>query len=108
MTLQNCSSGNCKMTERVWGITDGKKVYRLTFSKSLAEFLVKLDPTYELARFEFKLGKEIDRDTPSSSGAYALVSNKGYTLRIQLSQELSNIYRDDYSRHIREVWLKKI
>lgn len=96
------------MTEKVWGITDGKKLYRLTFSKSLAEFLAKLDPTYEVRRFEFKLGKELDRNTPSKSGAYALMSNKGYALRIQLSQELSNMYRDDESRHIREVWLKMI
>ena len=106
--MQNCNDGKCKTTEKVWGIVDGKKLYRLTFSKSLSEFLAKLDPAYEVARFEFKIGRELDRDEASRSGVYALMSNKGYALRMQLSQELSNIYRDDYSRHIREVWLKRI
>lgn len=106
--LQNCNDGKCKTSDKVWGVTDGQKLYRLTFSKSLAEFLASLDPKYQVRRFEFKLGKELDRNTPSRSGAYALMSNKGYALRIQLSQELSNLYRDDYSRHIREVYLKMI
>lgn len=106
--MQTCNDGKCKTTEKIWGITDGNKLYRLTFSKSLAEFLAKLDPSYEVARFEFKIGRELDRNESSKSGVYALMSNKGYALRMQLSQELSNIYRDDYSRHIREVWLKRI
>lgn len=99
---------SAKPQTKVWGITDGKKVYRFTFSKSLAEFLAKLDPSYQAKRFEFRIGKELDRETESRSGAYVLMSNKGYALRIQLSQELSNLYRDDYSRHIREVYLKMI
>ena len=83
-------------------------MYRLTFSKGLAEFLAKLDPSYEVARFEFKIGRELDRETPSRSGAYVLMSDKGYVLRMQLSQELSNMYRDDMSRHIREVWVRRL
>lgn len=54
------------------------------------------------------IGKEVDRETKSRSGVYCLYSNKGYPLRMQLSQELSNLYRDDQSRHIREVFLTPI
>ena len=106
--MQNCNDGKCKTSEKIWGITDGKKLYRLTFSKSLADFLASLDPSYEVCRFKFKIGRELDRDTASRSGVYILMSNKGYALRMQLSQELSNMYRDDYSRHIREGWLERV
>lgn len=106
--MQKCNDGKCKTTEKVWGITDGHKLYRLTFSKSLADFLATLNPSYEVCRFNFKVGKELDRETKSRSGVYILMSNKGYALRMQLSQEISNMYRDDYSRHIREGWLERV
>ena len=39
----SCKDGSCKMSDKIWGITDGQKLYRLTFSKSLAEHIVTLD-----------------------------------------------------------------
>lgn len=39
--MAQCNAGSCKLTDKIWAITDGKKVYRLTFSKSLADLIQK-------------------------------------------------------------------
>lgn len=39
----SCSDGSCKLSNKIWGITDGDKLYRLTFSRSLAEHICTMD-----------------------------------------------------------------
>lgn len=39
----SCGNGSCKLTNYTWGITNGNKLHRLTFSKSLAEHIVSFD-----------------------------------------------------------------
>lgn len=80
----------------------------MTFSKSLAQFLAKVDPSYKVERFEISIGRELQPKELSKTGIYLLVSKDGVKLRAQLSGELSDMYRDGFSRFIYEAKLKRI
>jgi hypothetical protein len=81
-------------------------LHRLTFSKSLADLIVSKETQYQLKRYEFKVGKILNKNEISKSGLYALVSLKGnITLRISLIQEIAELQRDDNSRYIAEAWI---
>jgi hypothetical protein len=91
----------------VWGIIRHGKLYRLTFSRSLADhILTQLPPGYEIRRFTFQLGRPLQRGETSASGLYALCSaRKDITLRIALVREAAELMCDYDSRMIREAWL---
>lgn len=110
----DAQSGLCKDSEKIWGITskgsDGKrKLHRLTFSKSLAELITQKNKGYEMSRFEYKIGKQIEPGQSSSTGIYGLISKEsGIALRISLIKELSAIHYDENSRIIKECYLREI
>jgi hypothetical protein len=81
-------------------------VYRLTFSKSLAEHIQRhAGHPLDLRRRRFLVGRPLNRGEPSPSGAYAIVdARKGKTLRIALDADIADILRSD-SRTVQEAWL---
>ena len=104
----NAQSGKCKDTEKIWGIYNPKtnKLHRLTFSRSLAEFIVEKYPEYQTKQFRFKIGKTLEKGQKSESGLYALMSKKGdYALRISLIQGIAELHAEDDSRYLAEAWL---
>lgn len=102
----SCSNGSCKTSEKIWGLSskDGKKIHRLTFSKSLAEYLAR---TYDLKlnRYDFILGRTIEPGTILNHGCYAIISKKkDITLRISLHAGIAETLIDD-SRYLRQAFI---
>lgn len=94
--------------EKIWAIVSdgGKRVHRLTFSQSLAKHIVSNFSQYEIKRIGFKVVKKLNVGEKSSSGLYALVSNKGdVVLRVSMIKEIAEIHYDKSSRYLAEVWL---
>lgn len=106
MEALNCSTGSCKTSNKVWGlIDDDKRCYRLTFSKSLAEFIIfKHCPNLKLARIEYRRGRKLLPGETSSTGMYGIVSSSGITLRACLIKEQAELYASD-TRSICELHL---
>lgn len=83
-------------------------MFRLTFSHSLAKLICDtLNDKYAIKRFDCVLGKILDPGEESKSGLYAVISDKGVVLRVQLIKEIAEMYRDD-SRIISEAYLKML
>lgn len=76
----------------------GKRVHRITFSKSLADHAIQSSgQPFEAKRIRLQLGSELDRGDVSSSGAYAIVDRrKGRILRVALNQKVAEILAADY------------
>ncbi len=102
----SCSNGYCKTSNKVWGlIDDNKRCYRLTFSKSLAEWIIfKHYPKYKLARIEYVRGRKLSTEDISSSGIYGIISNAGIMLRISLIKEQALLYISE-TRSLCEIHL---
>ena len=59
-----------------------------------------------MKRVGFKVDRKLNFGEKSSSGLYALVSNKGdVVLRISLIQGISDLHYDENSRYLAEAWL---
>lgn len=59
-----------------------------------------------MKKFQFKVGKRLERGETSSSGLYALISNKGdVVLRISLIKEIAQLHLDENSRYLAEAWI---
>lgn len=105
MTAQICSTGSCKSSNKIYGICDDKKLYRLTFSKTLAEYIANLG-NYQVRQFDLQIGKTLEPGEKSRSGIYAIVSKqKGIILRASLIQGIAELYRDESFREIKEAFL---
>lgn len=84
-----------------------EKLYRLTFSRSLAEFLA--GDTYEIRIFNVVRGRIIARKERSASGLYGIVSaSKHKLLRISLSKDHANLLCGDASRYLIECTLAPV
>lgn len=81
-------------------------MYRLTFSKSLADLICeRSNGLYKVRRFDCVLGRPLNTTEQSVTGVYVVVSTlNGIVLRAPLFQEMANMYRDS-SREIREAFL---
>jgi len=89
----------------VWSIERGGKIYRLTFSKSLAEYISSLIGPCEINRRTFMVGRRLEHSETSRSGLYAIVDcRKNMTLRITMFLEIATLLRAD-SRYIAEAWI---
>jgi hypothetical protein len=87
---------------------DDTKVYRLTFSKSLAEIIAR-DTGMKIQRFNAIPGRLLDENETSKSGAYGVISRiNGSLLRAPLIQPVAEMYRDKQYRDICEVYLERI
>jgi hypothetical protein len=88
-------------------VVKAEKVFRLTFSKSLAEHIVAAlgDDTFTLRRLSFRIGRRLELGDLSRSGAYAVVDvRKGATLRVSLDRDVAELMRSD-SRYLAEAWV---
>lgn len=100
------TTGKCKDTEKIWGITKNGKLYRLTFSKSLAYHIKEQNNEYEIKQYRFIIGKKLEKNQTSESGLYALMSKKGdYALRISLIKGVAKLHSDDNTRYLAQAWL---
>lgn len=107
--MELCNTGSCKLSDKIWAITDGTKLYRLTFSKSLADCIAKkLGDGYQVERLTFQLGRPIGPGEKSKSGLYALMSkSRQIALRISLFKEAGELLADDDTRYLREAWISR-
>lgn len=85
----------------------GSKIHRITFSKSLAEFICQTNKDYNYKRMTFVLGKELSPGEKSPNGLYAIVKAKtNWTLRITFFQELAEEWRSS-SRKVYSCFFTK-
>ncbi len=109
-------AGGCSTTkgcpnDKAWAVVKDDKVYRITFSQSLAEHAIKCteDPNFTLARITLKIGNEIGPGQNSPTGLYALIDRrKGKTLRVAMNKELANLVCDFKSRYLAEAFIEKV
>jgi hypothetical protein len=84
-----------------------EKVYRVTFSRSLAELILdKYLPTgYILVEMNFVRGNKLEPGQ-ESRGLYGVVSTKkDLVLRVPMIKEVAALYCDGETRHIEEIFL---
>ena len=106
-----CSTGNCKSSDTIWGIVNEEtnKLHRLTFSKSLAEHIIKENEKLQLKQFSFKIGRELKDGETSKTGLYGIIAkSKFYALRISLIKDLAELLTKDESRILCEIYLEKV
>lgn len=106
----SCTTQGC-LSDKAYAIvnTKFKKVYRVSFSKSLLEHIIKDDKTLEVREITFKLGKELQSGETSSTGVYAVVKSKNdWTLRISLHKNIVNYICDFDTRKLRECIITKV
>lgn len=102
-----CDSGSCILSEKIWAITDGKKLYRLTFSKTLADHICESQKNLYVDRLPFHIGRVLQPGEQSKSGLYSLISRrKSIALRITMFKDLATIMSEDDSCYICEAWIK--
>lgn len=78
-----------------YAVTDGKKVYRITFSRSLAELISK-QTGYHVRPCELHLGKELKPNEKSENNLYAICKRKnGWPLRVTFFKEAANMWFND-------------
>lgn len=106
-----CATGSCQTSDRIWGIINPitNRLHRLTFSKSLADFICATNPEYQVARFAYSIGRVLERGEVSSTGIYGIMSaSKHYALRASLIKGTAELYTEDSSRYLRELHLLRV
>ena len=102
---------SCKTSSKVYAVVNPEtnRLHRATFSKSLAEHIVREHyPTYEVRAAWYKRGNKLKRGE-KSRGIYGVVGTKqDLLLRVPLRLELAELYTQCDSRHIEEVFLNFI
>lgn len=94
--------------DRAWGILRGDRLHRVTFSRSLADYIVRqLGADYRLARLTFTTGAPIEPGEVSPTGLYTITTMKGRVLRVSLHREAAEMFRDE-SRSIRHCRIVSI
>ena len=105
--------GGCKSNSIVYGVVNPEtnRLHRLTFSRSLANHIVKGTPN-EVRRFNYVLGRKLEKKERSSNGLYGIVSSlknsNDLVLRISLCYNTAQLLTPDRYRHLAEVWLESI
>ena len=98
----------CKDSSKVYCIVDPKtnKIHRATFSESLTDLIIeKYVSHYEKRVANFIRGRKLKRGE-KSRGIYGIVAtDKDLVLRVPLRQELAELYTQDDSRHVEEIFL---
>jgi hypothetical protein len=110
LTAPSCTVLGC-LSDRAYAIVNSKtkKVYRISFSRSLLDHVAKTDPDLEVREISFRLGKELEPNEDSSTGLYAVVKAKNnWTLRISLYKDIANYFCDFDTRKLRECILIKV
>ena len=74
-------------------VTDGKKCFRITFSKSLAQYIVTGTDMW-VEKIRIHLTTELDGK--SSNGLYAVCKKDSlWPLRITMFEEMANMWKND-------------
>jgi hypothetical protein len=86
---------------------DTNKLHRVSFSKSLVDHIVKHHFTrYKVVTARYIRGKKLSPGE-TSKGLYGIIaSKKDIILRCPIRKELAEIYANDDSRHIEEIFLR--
>ena len=106
-TKKACS---CKSSKDVYCIIDEDKntLHRITFSRSLAEHIIETTNGYKLQIAQYVRTRKL-RNGERSNALYGIIASaKDLILRIQIRQELAEIYVNDESRHIEEIYLQYV
>ena len=91
---QTCKPSGCK-ADVAYAIVDEKKVYRITFSLSLAEYIAKIT-NKQVKKVTLHLGKELSVGDTSESGLYAICKAKNlWPLRVTFFKELAELWKSD-------------
>lgn len=102
--------GGCKDDQRIYGIIDPKanKLYRLTFSKSLAD-LISAKTGFKTRRFRYHIGEDLKPGDDSPSGLYALLdAESDLALRISLDKRISEIHCDWQYRKLATAYISPL
>ncbi len=89
---------------RVWGVVsaDGRKLHRLTFSKTVAEFCASYGK-YEVKRFKIRRGRALKPGEDSASKIYMVCTAEcGSPLRATLIKGIAELHHDEEHRLIYE------
>ena len=100
-----------------------QRLYRLTFSASLAEMLARTlnekmwaasrynEPSRLLAasgfvvqRFQFVIGDRLGKNEVSPNGLYALMT-KDFCLRISMHHDIAQMHSEDSTRYLAKIYL---
>lgn len=88
----------------MWGLVKDKRLYRLTFSHSLAK-LISEKYGFELRQFDAIRGRRLKEGEVSKTGLYGIRStSSNVLLRCAMFREIADMYRD-ISRDVVEVSL---
>lgn len=101
---QMCSVSGCPK-DKIYTIEKDGKVYRLTFSRSLADHICRVKPGFTQSHKVFVYGDELKPGEVSKSGLYAVTKTNGWALRITMFPELAETWRDK-TRKVYECWLE--
>lgn len=89
----------------IFGVVKNEKLYRLTFSRSLAEFISNND--YSVKRLKVLRGSRIFNITESKAKIFLICSICGKILRASLIKEIALIQVDNVSRFLYEGFVVK-
>lgn len=104
---QTCSISGC-VSDEAYAIIDDKKLYRITFSKSLAEYIVKINGFGYVKKIQLILTKELKPGESSSSGLFAICKAKSkWPLRVTLFKDMAKMWKNK-STSIFECYIKII
>lgn len=106
---QICPVSGCKF-DKAWGIVKDNKVYRITFSKSLVDLILKdLQGDYRVARLSIQLGDKIDDIDSSKAKIFAICKSKTkWPLRVTMFREAAKLWEDKGVRDIYSCNIKII
>jgi hypothetical protein len=109
-----CNLGGICLPNVAYALADveTKQVYRLSFSRSLLNYIRNSYPQYghlRLVRVKFEIGEKLEPGQSSSTGVYAICKRKnGWPLRLTALPGIAEAFRDESSRTIHECTIQKI
>lgn len=78
----------------------------MTFSESLAKLIVSSVAGLEIRRWSYIAGRRLDTNEKSKTGLYGIMSmQSNIALRISCIQETAEMYRDENSRYLCEIYI---
>ena len=88
MGSQSCTTKGCK-ADKAWAVVRGDKIHRITFSKSLAEYIAA-QTNCEAKRITLYLGPVTDDTT-----LFAICKLNGWPLRVTFFKEAVDLWESD-------------
>lgn len=100
-----CDIKGCQ-DSKAWGLTKNGRLYRLTFSKAVAEHINNsLNNQYTLQRFKLTKGRRLSPGE-TCNGLYGIIDRrKDFILRIALDQRIAETLCDWDWRYLQELFI---